>query len=220
MEGSRSAQEAIQQEDFSLLNQRLMRDNGTTWGSPRMAVCHGEDSTVRQKAGLLGSQTDAGELSHLRQCGRLESAIMKVFQVNLAALALVSLVLTPPLAANTGLLNGPDAGTRGGQFPVVLMAEGLDATKDAGSRPQEATGGTDTGSQATPSAGFSPEELAALEGMALSDEEAAKHEGAGVLVVSLGGLLVVALLVILILILTDTIQLNKPIFKSDSDDKS
>lgn len=128
---------------------------------------------------------------------------MRASKLYLVVLALVSLVFTPPLAANSGLVASAAAGSAG-EVAGVWVQAGHFAAGDARDPGMSEGDANARGS-------FSPSELESLKSMSLSDEQAARHEGAGVVVIGVGGLFVILLLVIIILLLTDTIQVRKTI---------
>ncbi len=141
---------------------------------------------------------------------------MKMLSSSLCALALVSLSLSPPLAANNGLLNRSSSRT----FEVTSSPTSPESPQQAPNvahSPQATTAAPPateilpTISEETPAAGswsFTEEERSALRELALSDSEMEEHSGAHAVVVSLGGVVLIALLVIIILILLDEISIE------------
>jgi hypothetical protein len=130
---------------------------------------------------------------------------MKTLPSCLVALAFVSLAFTPALAANSALLNGPMVG--GKTIMVERQAPTQVTPTTVGFEVTEVAPVVELQSELP--VGFSPAEHEALADLSMIDSELVDAAGAGAVVIGLGGILVVALIVLLILILTDTIELEE-----------
>jgi len=150
-----------------------------------------------------------------------ESHLMNMYQSCFVVLAFVSFAFTPPLAANNGLLNGPSVveTSKVMYLPVAptSFAETAPTVELAGVVEAPAAIEAVEAVEATTVEGtaFSDAEREALASMSLTEAEAAEFAGADAIVIGLGGLLVVALIVLLILLIAGIIDFEG--FESDNE---
>lgn len=141
--------------------------------------------------------------------------LMKMLPSCLIALAFVSFAFSPPLAANSGLLNAaPESAPTSIplQFSMLhltvanVVPTTAPVTEVALEAPVVAEAPVVVEAEQGSSAAFSESERDALAALSLSDAEAVAAAGAGTVIIGIGGLLLIALIVILILVLTGHIQ--------------
>lgn len=148
--------------------------------------------------------------------GKYESHLMNMFQSCFVVLAFVSFAFTPPLAANNGLLNGPSV-AESSKMMVVPMAptsvfeaaptvEVVNVVETPAAVDTVEVVEVETATAVVSGTEFSDAEREALASMSLTEAEAVEFAGADVVVIGLGGLLVIALLVLIILLIAGVID--------------